>query len=704
MAVTGPAADTVVYVDREAHCSGSPAVSGMTEIMQIEDVQKRIEELRRLIEHHNYRYYVLDDPEVSDAEYDALFRELRALEDAHPELASPDSPTQRVGAAPSGAFGVVTHRIPMLSLANSFSAEQLRAWYARVVNLLGRDVDAFSLEPKIDGLAVSIRYEDRRLVVGATRGDGIHGEDITPNVRTIRSVPLTLPEGAPRVLEVRGEVFLTRTAFEQINEERAAAGQPLFANPRNSAAGSLRQLDSRITARRPLDFIGYSVGEYEDGGIPRFQTELLDRLRSWGFKVNPKNSKARGIDDVIAQCLGWEEHREALEYEIDGVVVKIDDRAVQDELGAVGREPRWAMAFKFPPTQATTVLEQIGINVGRTGSLNPFAVLTPVQVAGVTIKLATLHNEDDITRKDIRVGDTVIIQRAGEVIPQVIGPVLSKRTGSEQPFHMPTKCPVCGSPVIKPEGEAMSRCTGAAICPAQRYERLKHFVSRPAMDIDGIGEKLVAELINKELVRDPADFYALTKPQLVALERFADKSAENVLASIAASKERPLNRLIHALGIRYVGERTAELLAERFGSMDRLLAATEEELVDTEGIGPKIGQSMAEALASPAMREIIEKLRAAGVNMVQRTDSVDGLPLAGTVWVFTGRLERWTRFTAEDRVKTLGGAIADSVTKKTTHVVVGEEPGSKLKRAQQLGTTILDEDGFEALLAEASAR
>jgi DNA ligase (NAD+) len=671
--------------------------------VRVEAAQQRVEELRRLIEHHNYRYYVLDDPEVTDAEYDALFRELRALEDAHPELASPDSPTQLVGAAPSETFSLVTHRVPMLSLANAFSAEQLRSWYARVVNLLGREVDAFSLEPKIDGLAVSIRYEHRRLTVGATRGDGIHGEDITANVRAIRSVPHMLPEGAPRILEVRGEVFLTRAAFEQINEERAAAGQPLFANPRNSAAGSLRQLDPKVTARRPLDFIGYAVGEYEDGGIPRYQTELLERLQAWNFHVNPRNSQTQGIDDVIAQCLAWETQREALGYEIDGVVVKIDDRAVQDELGAVGREPRWAIAFKFPPTQATTVLEQIGINVGRTGSLNPFAVLTPVQVAGVTIRLAALHNEEDITRKDIRVGDTVIIQRAGEVIPQVIGPVLSKRTGSEQPFQMPTQCPVCGSPVIKPEGEAMSRCTGVAICPAQRFERLKHFVSRAAMDIDGIGEKLVAALIQNELVRDPADYYALTKSQLIALERFADKSAENVLASIEASKSRPLSRLLHALGIRYVGERTAEILAERFGTMDRLLEATEEELVDTEGVGPKIGRSVAAALASPPMREVIEKLRAAGVNLVQRTESVDGLPLADTVWVFTGRLERWSRLTAEERVKRLGGSIADAVTKKTTHVVVGEEPGSKLRRAQQLGTTILDEAGFEALLADADS-
>lgn len=672
----------------------------MAGTVDISAVRERVEELRRLIEYHNYRYYVLDAPEISDAEYDALFQELRDLEEAHPELASPDSPTQRVGAAPAAAFGVVTHRIPMLSLSNAFTVEQLRAWYTRITNLLGREVEDFSLEPKIDGVAVSLLYEDRRLTVGATRGDGVHGEDITANVRTIRSIPLSLPPSAPRVLEVRGEVFLSRRAFERINEERASAGEPLFANPRNAAAGSLRQLDPRVTARRPLDFIAYAVGQYEDGAVPRTQTGLLEQLAAWSLKVNPRNSRARGLEDVIAQCLAWEHQRETLDYEIDGVVVKVDDRGIQDELGAVGREPRWAIAFKFPPTQATTVLEEIGINVGRTGSLNPFARLAPVRVGGVTIKLAALHNEDDIARKDIRVGDTVIVQRAGEVIPQVIGPVVSKRTGRERPFRMPTSCPVCGAAVVKPEGEAMSRCTGGATCPAQRYELLKHFVSRPAMEIDGVGEKLVAALIEAGLVRDPADFYALSKEQLLKLERFAEKSAENVLASIEASKSRPLSRLLYALGIRYVGERTAEILAERFGSMDRLLQATEDELVETEGIGPKVARSVVETLRSPRMREIIEKLRAAGVNMVQRTESPAGLPLAETTWVFTGRLERWPRYAAEERVKSLGGSVSDTVTRKTTHVVVGADPGSKLRRAQQLGLTILDEAGFEAIVGK----
>ncbi|HZT07888.1 MAG TPA: NAD-dependent DNA ligase LigA [Chloroflexota bacterium] len=670
----------------------------MRKTTDIPAAQKRVEELRTLINYHNYRYYALDAPEISDAEYDALFRELRDLEAKYPELASPDSPTQRVGTAPQSAFGVVQHRVPMLSLGNAFSREDLTAWYGRARNLIGRDIRDFVLEPKLDGLAVSILYENRQLKIGATRGDGFRGENVTPNVRTIRSVPLALTASAPPLLEVRGEVFLTRAAFRRINDERAKEGQPLFANPRNAAAGSLRQLDPRITARRPLDFIAYDVGAVEGVRLPRTHWDLLQQLGEWGFKINPNNSRADSIQDVAEQCEGWAERRDGLAYEIDGVVVKIDDRALHEELGWVGREPRWATAYKFPPTQATTKLLDIGINVGRTGSLNPFAVLEPVPIAGVTVKLATLHNEEDIARKDIRIGDTVIVQRAGEVIPQVIGPVVSKRTGAERPFTMPERCPVCDAPVVKPAGEAMARCTGGASCPAQRYEMMVHFASKPAMDIDGVGEKLVAALIQAGLISDPADLYHLTKEQLLTLERMGDKSAENVLNAIEASKERPLSRVLHALGIRYVGDRTAEILADRFGSMDRLLAASEDELIDTEGIGPKIGRSVFEHLRSERVRQIIEKLRAAGVNMAQRRAEARDLPLSGTVWVFTGRLERWTRLVAEERVKALGGAVGDSVTRKTTHVVVGEEPGSKAQRAQQLGVRILSEAEFEEIV------
>jgi DNA ligase (NAD+) len=665
----------------------------------LQQLQQRVEWLRHEIERHNYQYYMLDDPEVTDAEYDALFRELRAMEAEHPELTSPDSPTQRVGATPQGAFESVAHRVPMLSLANALTEEQLRAWYERARGRLGRDQQGFMLEPKLDGLAVSLFYEDGRLTIGATRGDGIHGENITANVRTIRTVPSRLLGNPPPVIEVRGEVFLTRAAFERINEERLAEGQPVFMNPRNSAAGSLRQLDSRITARRPLQFIAYAIGYVEGDGLPRTQHGLLELLRELGFKTNPNNSYVETIDDVVRECQAWEARRERLEYDIDGVVVKFDDYAVHEELGAVGRDPRWAIAFKFPPTQATTVLRNIGINVGRTGSLNPFAILEPVKVAGVTIKLASLHNEEDINRKDIRVGDTVIIQRAGEVIPQVIGPVLSKRTGNETPFKMPDRCPVCNSPVVRPDDEAMHRCTGGATCPAQRYELINHFVSRSAMDIQGIGEKLADALVRTGLVTDPSDLYRLTAEQLLELERMGEKSAENVLQQIEHSKRKPLHNVLHALGIRYVGERTSELLAQRFGTMDRLVEASEQELIDTEGIGPKIGASIYAYLHSERELAIIQRLSEAGVNMTEPTVAAnEGLALAGSVWVFTGSLDRWTRSVAETRVKSLGGVIADSVTKKTTHVVAGDSPGSKLDRARKLGVPILDEAAFEELV------
>ncbi len=667
----------------------------MTKTEDLDRVQARVEELRQLINYHSYRYYVLDDPEIADAEYDALFQELLALENDHPELASPDSPTQRVGAGPGANFAAVQHRVPMLSLGNAFSSEQLQAWAQRARNLLGREAEGFVLEPKLDGLAVSLRYERGRLAVGATRGDGSVGEDITPNVRTIRTVPLTLTGDAPAVIEVRGEVYLSLKAFSRINDEQMARGDRLFLNPRNAAAGAVRQKDSRITARRPLDFIAYAVGEAEGIDLPRSHWDVLQQLGAWGFKVNPRNSRARTLDDVIERVAAWDHERETLDYEIDGVVIKIEDRAVHEELGYVGREPRWAIAFKFPPTQATTTLKAIGINVGRTGSLNPFAILEPVKVGGVIVKLATLHNEEDINRKDIRIGDTVLVQRAGEVIPQVIAPVVSKRTGEERVFKMPDRCPVCGSEVIQPEGEAMHRCTGAATCPAQRYERIKHFVSRPAMDIEGMGERLVGALIDAGLIRDQADIYSLKKEQLVELERLADKSADNVLASIEGSKQRPLSRVLHALGIRYVGDRTAEILAEQFGSMDALLAASPEELIETEGIGPKIGESIYEFLHADREVEIIERLEQAGVNMAQARTRVQGGPLLGTTWVLTGSLARWPRSQAEARIKALGGKISDSVTKKTTHVVVGEAPGSKLARAQQLGIPILDEEAFQ---------
>ncbi len=667
--------------------------------------RERAEELRQQINYHNYRYYVLDAPEISDAEYDRLMEELRHLEAEYPSLASPDSPTQRVGAAPVEAFGIVEHRLPLLSLANAFSPEALRAWYGRVTRLIGERDLTFVLEPKIDGLAISLVYEDGRLTIGATRGDGLRGENVTQNVRTIRSIPMALRGPAPPYLEVRGEVYLSRAAFEKINADRAAEGQPLFANPRNAAAGSLRQLDPRVTASRPLDAFIYQVGYHEDGHLPRSHWELLTWLRELGFRTNPHNRRVQGIEAVVAECESWETRRETLPYDVDGVVVKIDDLDVQAELGAVGREPRWAIAYKFPPTQVTTKLLGIEVNVGRTGSINPFAVLEPVQIGGVTVKLASLHNVEDIHRKDLRVGDTVIVQRAGEVIPQVIGPVLSKRPPDAVPYVLPTTCPRCGAAIVKPDGEAMARCTGGVQCPAQLYELLKHFASRPAMEIDGLGEKLAAALMAAGLVHDVADLYYLRKEQLVHLDRLGDKSAENLLRSLEASKSRSSARLLFALGIRHVGAQTAELLIGAFGSLDALRDASEAEINAVEGVGPKIAASVRAWFDEPRNLAVLEKLRRAGLRFGDEPrQAAEDLPLAGQSFVITGRLDGMTRLAAEARIKELGGTVADAVTRKTTYLVVGADPGSKLRKAQQLGTTILDEAAFEALLEERARR
>jgi DNA ligase (NAD+) len=670
-------------------------------IEDLHTLQARAEELRSKLNYHNYRYYVLDSPEVADAEYDQLMQQLRAIEADHPELQSPDSPTQRVGAGPSEQFAVVAHQVPMLSLANAFSADALRAWHDRITRLLGREVRDFTIEPKIDGLAIMLRYEQGRFSIGATRGNGSQGEDITANLKTVRTLPLGLHDDPPPYLEVRGEVYLSRAAFARINDERASSGQPLFANPRNCAAGSLRQLDSRITAKRPLDVFIYALGEAQ-GWQPRTQWQMLDAFLKWGFKTNPNNRRAETIDDVVIACAEWEHRRASLDYEIDGVVVKVNDLDIQSELGAVGREPRWAIAFKFPPVQATTLLESIEVNVGRTGTLNPYARLTPVQVGGVTISQATLHNEEDIRRKDIRVGDTVLVHRAGEVIPQVIGPILSKRPPGAKPYALPTACPICGSDVVRPEGEAMARCTGGfARCWAQRFELLKHFVGRGTMDIESVGEKLAWSLIEHKLVYDPADVYQLTKEQLIGLERMGEKSAQNVLDNIEASTSRSLTRVLFALGIRYVGYQNAELLARAFGSMDRLRAADLADIEAVEGIGPKIAESVHAWFREDDNLRIVDKLVAAGVNMTEESATRSG-PLAGLTIVVTGRLEHHSRTHIEHRIKELGGTLGDSVSKKTSYLVAGQEAGSKLARAQKLGTPILDEADFEALVAEKS--
>ena len=672
-----------------------------TEGSDLGAAQERVAELRRQVNYHNYRYYALDAPEISDGEYDRLMEDLKALEAEHPELSSPDSPTQRVGAGPLEAFGVVRHENPMLSLANVFSQEALLKWYRRISGLVSREPRDLVVEPKIDGLAISLTYVDGRFTVGATRGDGIQGEEITQNLRTVRSVPLVLHHPSPARIEVRGEVFLPKRGFQRVNEERMAQGQPLFANPRNAAAGSVRQLDPRITAGRPLDVFVYTLGQLVNGEEPATHWGALELMKSLGLKVNPEARLFHSIEEVMEYCANWEERKESLDYEIDGVVVKVNDLEMQREMGDVAREPRWAVAYKFPPTQATTRLLKIEINVGRTGSLNPYAELEPVRLSGVTIRQATLHNEEDIRRKDIREGDWVLIQRAGEVIPQVVGPILSKRTGEEQPFQMPDRCPSCGGPVVKPEDEAMHRCTNVLSCPAQQFELLKHFVSRPAMDIERIGESLCASLISAGLVHDVADLYFLKKEQLVGLERMGEKSAQNVLVALEDSRDRPLAKLIFALGIRYVGEETAKLLAAAFLGLDALMKSAYEQVVAVEGIGPKIARSVVDYFSNDRNLAVIEKLRRTGLRFQDEPEKPKGdLPLAGMQFVITGTLQGISRLKAEELIRQLGGEAGNSVTRKTNYLVVGLDPGSKLQKARSLGITILTDEQFQQLLQQ----
>jgi len=675
----------------------------------VNKVKQRAEKLREIINHHNYRYYVLDSPEISDAEYDELMKELRQLEAEHPELVTPDSPTQRIGAPPVEAFGVVEHSQPLLSLANAFSDEELAAWHKRVSNLLSRSQFNLVCEPKIDGLAVALTYVDGLLTTGATRGDGYRGEDITQNLKTIRSIPLSVPREAPPRFEVRGEVYLPKAGFKKLNEERAKEELPLFANPRNAAAGSVRQLDSSITARRPLDIFIYGLGWVEGKAVPNTHWEIMQYLKSLGFKINPNIGLVRSLDEAEKYHQNWAESREKFPYEADGIVVKVNSIAFQQELGTVAHEPRWAIAYKFPAVQGTTKLLNIGINVGRTGSLNPYAILEPVRVGGVVISSAALHNEEDIHRKDIRIGDWVVVQRAGDVIPEIIEPIVSRRTGNEKIFHMPGRCPVCGSEVIKPEGEAMHRCTNAA-CPSQALERIKHFVSRGAMDIDGVGEKLCQALFEAGLIKDAADLYYLTREQLLSLERMADKSASNVLNSIVESRDRPLARVIFALGITHVGDQYAGLLTEHFDSIDALAKASEEELSAIPSIGPKIAEGILAFFRQEGNRQIIEKLRKAGVKLerekVKKVGEglVPSLPLAGLEFVLTGKLESFSRPEAEARIKALGGKAGSDVTRRTSYVVVGADPGSKLAKAEKLGTKTLSEAEFLELLDKAAGR
>ena len=673
-----------------------------------EDVARRVDELRTLVRRHDYRYYVLDSPEILDTDYDALYRELRTLEESHPELITPDSPTQRVGGEPLPAFGQVTHREPMLSLANAKDEDELVAWHARVAKLVAETGFApgrleFTLEPKIDGLAISLTYEDGRFAQGATRGNGVVGEDVTQNLRTIAALPLAVLPGstpAPGTVEVRGEVYLPLAAFDQLNEQRIAAGEATFANPRNAAAGSLRQLDPRITATRPLSLWCYGVG-YVTGDPFTTQWDVLEWLREHGFRVNPDVRRAGSLDEIVEGCRDWERRRAELDYDIDGVVVKLDERRLQAALGSVGRDPRWAIACKFAPTTAQTRLLDIRLNVGRTGMLNPYAVLEPVSVGGVTVEKATLHNQDDIHRKDLRIGDMVIIQRAGDVIPQVVAPLTDLRTGQEREFRLPEHCPSCGTAVVQAPGEVAVRCPNPD-CPAKLVESIKHFVSPAAMDIDGVGDRLVEDLFGLGLVHDPADLYRLRFEDLIQLRGFQERKANNVVSSIEASKVRPFDAVLFALGVPMVGDQTAQMLVRRFPSMDALRAASAEELSMVEGVGPIIAESVAAYFADPRSLDLVRRLADAGVRLEaeapgRETRDVSSL-LVGKTFVLTGTLSGLTREEATELIERAGGRVTGSVSGKTDYVLAGDSPGSKLAKAEKLGVALLSEAQLLELL------
>lgn len=662
---------------------------------QEEELASRVAELRRQIEEANYQYYVLDQPTLTDAEYDQLMQELRHIEAEHPELQTPDSPTQRVGGAPLAEVRQHRHPVPMLSLANARSEEELQAWQRRIQNILPNATFEYVCELKIDGLAMALTYEQGRLSVGATRGDGLVGEDWTPNVRTIPSIPRHLhTDSPPPRVEIRGEIYMTIEHFEQLNA--SLTGEKLFANPRNAAAGSLRQKDPRITAERHLDFFGYQIG-YIEGQALTTHWEALQLIAAWGFPVNPHSRQARDLEEVLNYCRQWEQERFNLPYEIDGVVIKVNDLAQQQELGYVGREPRWAIAFKYPPTQVATRLLDIRVNIGRTGSVNPWAVLEPINIRGVTVSRATLHNEQDIQRKDLRIGDWVIVQRAGEVIPQVVKPILERRTGEEQPYKPIERCPVCDTEILRLPDEAMAYCPNTD-CPARLLESVIHFASKGAMDLETIGEKQCEQLVKAGYITTVADFYDLTREQLLKLEGIKEKSAENMLRAIEASKRQPFWRLLFGLNIRYIGEKTAQLISEHFGNIERLLEASEEEILAIPGIGPKSAHSLSTWLQQEKNRELIARLRQAGVNMAAEERPAG--PLTGQSFLFTGSLQHMTRQAAEEAIRRLGGTIASNVSKSLTHLIVGADPGSKLAKAQKAGVQIHDEEWFLNLLRE----
>ncbi len=672
----------------------------MTQAPASPEILARVEELRDQIHYHNYRYHVLDDPVISDVEFDRLIQELLKLEAAHPELVTPDSPTQRVGAAPLDKFETVAHSIPMLSLENAFSDGEAREFEDRLKRFLRTTEDFdYVVEPKMDGVAVELVYENGHLRVGSTRGDGYRGENVTQNLKTVHSIPLTLLDRdlpVPELLEVRGEVYMNLPEFKELNEERLAKGEAPFANPRNAAAGSLRQLDPAITAGRPLKIYCYGIGQVA-GRSFESHWEVLTALRAWGLRVNPLIEHCRGIEAAVQYHQRLEHQRHSLPYEMDGVVIKVDSLALQERLGTKTRSPRWALAFKFAATQATTTVKDIVVNVGRTGAITPMALMEPVEVGGVTVSRATLHNEDEVARKDVRVGDAVLIQRAGDVIPEVVKVILENRPPDAKPFEMPTTCPVCDTPLVRPGGEAVTRCPNPDCLGALRRGIL-HFASKTAMNIDGLGEKIIDQLLEAGLIKNLADLFRLTTEDLIPLERFAEKAAENLVEAIKKSTKVSLARFIYALGIRYVGEATAQLLAQHFQTLEALRQAEEDELLHIEGIGPQVAKGIREFFDNEKNQELLDQLLKEIHIVPPEKPAVS--PLAGKTFVFTGGLTRFSREEAKAQVTSRGGKVSSSVSSKTDYVVVGADSGSKYAKARDLGVTTLDEGEFEELLRQ----
>ena len=667
-------------------------------------VEDRINSLRAEILEHNYRYYVLDDPEIPDAEYDRLLRELNELESENPQFITPDSPTQRVGAEPLAAFSQVKHQVAMLSLGNAFSEQEVIDFEQRIKNELGCEAVEFCAEPKLDGLAVSLRYEHGHLVLASTRGDGSTGEDVTHNVRTIQSVPLRLRQAnVPDVLEVRGEVFMPKKGFEQLNRQQSLRGDKTFANPRNAAAGSLRQLDPKITATRPLAIYVYGLGEVSEGVAFQSHFQLLQAMKQFGLPVSPEIKLVRGAQGCLGYYRQISEKRNRLPYEIDGVVYKINDCELQQRMGFVSRAPRWAVAHKFPAQEAMTKILAIDVQVGRTGAITPVARLQPVFVGGVTVTNATLHNQDELDRKDIRVGDTVIIRRAGDVIPQIVGVVLSKRPPNTQVFKLPTRCPICDAEIIRLHGEAIARCSGGLYCPAQQKEAIKHFASRKALDIEGLGDKLIAQLFDEKLISNIADLFHLAPDDLLELDRMGEKSVENLLAAIQKSKSTTLPRFIYSLGIRDVGEATALSLANFFGDLSEIQKADKEALERVPEVGSVVAESIVSFFHQPHNREVIDKLLQEGVHWPQHAISNQKQVLEKMTFVLTGTLSKMSRNEAKAKLQALGAKVSASVSKKTHYVIAGADPGSKVDKAEKLGVKILDEQDFERLLDDPEA-